>query len=372
MAARRIVEDAMGRWAAQAARWGLDRGIPGGAVVAVPDRVREATRLTRAGRLTEATALLRGATAPSTPAAGGAWGPRAATAGPGRLAPGVSGGRAFRVVAPTRPQGGGAGPGLLVMLHGGTQDAESFAHATGMDELAEREGFVVVYPEQSRRANAMGYWNWFDPRHQGRGGEPAVVAGILVDVAARHGADPTRVAVAGFSAGAALAAVIGGAYPEVVTAVGVHSGLPAGAAHDVGSAFAAMRGAPPAHPVAAVGDPARRPPVVVVHGDGDRTVVPVNGERVVAAALAGVPGCVRSEERGAGPGRSWTRERRTDRAGRVRTEHWTVHGAGHAWSGGRADASYTDPAGPDASAAMVDFFALRRDGGGHRHGAAHT
>ncbi|MDL5154452.1 extracellular catalytic domain type 1 short-chain-length polyhydroxyalkanoate depolymerase [Actinomycetospora termitidis] len=359
--ARRLVEALADRMR------GMPTPMPTG-TGSTPAAVLEATRLTRAGRLTEAMSVLQGGSAPTMPSfptmpspfatMPGSFGSGARTtagAPSGRVTrgsfTGPAGTRAYRVVAPTDPQ---ERPPLLVMLHGGTQDAEVFAAATGMDDLAEREGFVVAYPEQARSANAMGYWNWFDPSHQGRDGEPSLIAGIVRTVAAEHGIDRRRVFVAGFSAGAAMAAVMGSAYPDLVAGVGVHSGLAAGAARDVGSAFAAMRSG------------AYRPapttvPTIVVHGADDGTVAIANAHQVVESALAGAPGCARTEERGGGgTTRSWIRERWTDRDGRVRAESWTVHGSGHAWSGGRAGGSYTDPAGPDASAAMVDFFGLGR------------
>ena len=258
---------------------------------------------------------------------------------------GAAGARPYTLYVPTT----GTGPRpLVVMLHGGTQTADDFAAATRMSELAQVHGFLVAYPEQVRSANPMRYWNWFEPGDQRRGaGEPSILAGIVDEVAAEHGVDRDRVYVAGFSAGAAMAAVLGAAYPDVFAAVGVHSGLPHGCATDVASAFAAMRGAPRVRPLD------RSVPVIAFHGDADPTVAADNAARVVEQFSGGqVRGDTLVER---GPGRPATRVV-VRRDGVAVGELWTVHGSGHAWSGGLAGGSYTDPAGPDASAEMVRFF----------------
>jgi poly(hydroxyalkanoate) depolymerase family esterase len=261
---------------------------------------------------------------------------------------GAAGARPYTLYVPTT----GTGPRpLVVMLHGGTQTADDFAAATGMSELAQEHGFLVVYPEQVTSANPMRYWNWFKPADQRRGaGEPSILAGIVGEIAAEHAVDRDRVYVAGFSAGAAMAAVLGAAYPDVFAAVGVHSGLPQGSATDLASALAAMRGAPRARPLD------RPVPVIAFHGDADPTVAADNAVRVVEQFTGGqVRGDTLVER---GPGRPATRVV-VRRDGVAVGELWTVHGSGHAWSGGVAGGSYTDPAGPDASAEMVRFFADR-------------
>jgi poly(hydroxyalkanoate) depolymerase family esterase len=250
---------------------------------------------------------------------------------------------------------------LVVMLHGCGQDATDFALGTGMNALAEQENFLVLYPEQSSQANWNRCWNWYDEAHHERDeGEPAVIAGLTQSIIAQYAVDPARVAVAGLSSGGAMAVILGRTYPDVFKAVGCHSGLAHGSATDGLSALSAMReGADPctlehAMPEASI-------PVIVFHGDVDCTVNQKNGSDVVrqtiACHLAQAPGqTVTLEETGEMRGRSFTRHTHRGHTGDVIAEHWTIHGAGHAWSGGSPRGSYTDARGPDASREMLRFF----------------
>jgi poly(hydroxyalkanoate) depolymerase family esterase len=327
----------------------------------------EATRLTQAGKLHDATAAIRAAL-------GGA-AARAASNDPcvidvearevdvetaaavrpvpaaGQFIAGShtdsAGTREYKLYVP--PGYHGQALPLVVMLHGCTQNPDDFAVGTGMNDAALERDFFALYPAQAQHVNASRCWNWFKHNHQRRGrGEPALLAGMTRDVMERYNIDAQRVYVAGLSAGGAMAAILGDAYPDLFAAVGVHSGLPAGSATDVKSAFTAMKGG------AAATSTGRAPPTIVFHGDQDTTVHPANGEQVVAASAGAA--CAELERARSDNGREYTRRIYRDERGRVVAEHWAVHGAGHAWSGGSAQGSYTDAKGPDATEAMLRFF----------------
>jgi len=283
----------------------------------------------------------------------------------------AAGTRAYKLYVPASPSA--APRPVFVMLHGCTQSADDFATGTQMNRLADEHGFLVVYPEQPAHANMSKCWNWFQPQDQLRdSGEPSLIAGIVREVASSHGGDLRRVFVAGLSAGAAMAVVLGETYPDLFAGVGVHSGLPYGSAHDVPSAMAAMKGRRSGLPgLQVTPDIAARPskkavhavPTIVFHGDRDHTVQQTNAKQVVQQAKDaysvehGAAGLTADTQRAtATGGRSYSRTVHADSTGRAHIEAWTIHGAGHAWSGGDARGSYTDRTGPNASAEMVRFF----------------
>ncbi|WP_420225028.1 alpha/beta hydrolase family esterase [Pigmentiphaga litoralis] len=247
---------------------------------------------------------------------------------------------------------------LVVMLHGCTQDGVDFAAGTGMNRLAEPGVCLVAYPIQRQSDNMSKCWNWFRPADQVRGGgEAALLAGLTQDILANYKVDRRRVYVAGLSAGGAMAAILGHAYPDLYAAVGIHSGLDVGAARDVPSALAAMKSgqAPSRNTITAK---SRGPvlPTIVFQGDADTTVHPQHAEHIVRR-ISGPAAHTAAAHRGdAAGGRSYSKKVIPGEAGRADVEHWTIHGGGHAWAGGDRTGSYTDPMGPDASREMLRFF----------------
>jgi len=304
-----------------------------------------------------------------------------------------AGARAYKLYVPARIA---AAPPLVVMLHGCTQSADDFATGTGMNQLADEHGFLVAYPEQAASANPSKCWNWFKARDQVRdGGEPSLIVGIVRVVAAQYRVDPRRIFVAGMSAGAAMAVILGETYPELFASVGAHSGLPYRSAKDIPSAMQAMKGgsskmpglktkrSTEASPFTLLAEQAARQttlaeqatretsakhavPLIVFHGDQDHTVQHSNAIEIVRQAKnalteseADLALNVSTQRGTCESGRSYTQICYADATGVIRIESWTVHGVGHAWSGGNADGSYTEVSGPDASAQMVRFFLSR-------------
>jgi len=262
----------------------------------------------------------------------------------------VAGSRTYKLFVPSRSQGQPLP--LVVMLHGCTQSPDDFAAGTRMNFLAEEQNCVVVYPEQPSGANQSKCWNWFRTGDQQRdGGEPSLIAGITRQVMRDYPIDSKRVYVAGLSAGGAAAAIMAATHADLYAAVGIHSGLACGAARDLPSAFAAMR-----QGGGEIADSDQAVPTIVFHGDRDATVHPNNGNRIAEQSAKVARAKAKVIDGRVPNGHAYTRTILTDAGGRVVSEHWNIHGAGHAWSGGSPAGSYTDPRGPDAAKEMLRFF----------------
>lgn len=280
------------------------------------------------------------------------------------------GAREVRIYA---PDGDVTGKAVVVVLHGCTQTADDVADASKMDALADEKGFVAVYPEQSSASGLNRCWEWWDVKNQKRdAGEPKEIADAVAAIVGARKLDAERVYVAGISAGGAMSVVLGATYPDRFTAIGVLAGVEYGAASALSGVYSASATGGPdpkqqgerAH--SAMGAFARVVPALVIHGDADGVVAPINGEQVAAQWLAtntlvlgaGAIGEPTSTDGEARYPFTRTVHASKERGGSV-VEHVLVKGLGHAWPGGKAGGSYADPKGPDASRALWTFFEKR-------------
>ncbi len=286
--------------------------------------------------------------------------PGAGTWSPG-VAMGSTGARRFRLYRPPGVKAGERLP-LLVMLHGCGQDADSFAASTRMNRVALREHFLVLYPEQDSLANAQGCWNWFDTASGRAQGEAALIMRAIDQVCLLHPVDRARVAVAGLSAGASMAALLATRHPGRFKAVVMHSGVPPGTAHSGLTALGAMHGHRATRPLPAATAGAADhawPPLLVIHGTADAVVSPHNSQ-AAAQVWADAGGALAVPTRRVQRGRRYPMSV-TDfkRRGSTVATLVEVGRLAHAWSGGAADKPFSDARGPDASR-MVWAFAARQ------------
>lgn len=280
------------------------------------------------------------------------------------IATGPIGMRRFKLFRPAGIKVGERLP-LLVMLHGCGQDANSFALSTRMNAVAVRERFLVLYPEQDRLANLQGCWNWFDTDSGRAYGEAALIMQAIDQVCLLYPADRARVAVAGLSSGASMAALLATRYPTRFKALAMHSGLAPGAAHSSLSALGAMHGRRSPRSLAAqavvrtVASDPQWPPLLVIQGRADSVVVASNGQAAAqqwAMAAGAQAAAGRKQQRGQRYPMTVTdfKCKRATVATLVEIER-----LGHAWSGGAAKQPFSDAMGPDASR-MVWAFAARQ------------
>ncbi|MDN7850479.1 extracellular catalytic domain type 1 short-chain-length polyhydroxyalkanoate depolymerase [Burkholderia seminalis] len=272
---------------------------------------------------------------------------------------------AYALYLPAAPAATAALP-VVVMLHGCKQTAESFAAGTRMCRLAERAGFVVLFPEQAKTAHAHRCWHWHGDATQS---EAAAVVSLVDAIVRHHGFDRDRIYVAGLSAGAGLAAALAIRYPDRFAAVGLHSGPAIAPPSSAMAAMSLMRRGirdDPLDALDACADVASYPgmPALVVHGALDTVVTDRNAAQL-GIAFARLNRLV--DEHGAirvGEQHSYARDDAAYvdylKAGRLVVRVCIVHRLPHAWSGGDPREPFHSATGPDASAMFWHFFRRQR------------
>ncbi|MFC4638223.1 alpha/beta hydrolase family esterase [Deinococcus hohokamensis] len=285
------------------------------------------------------------------------------------------GARYYRLWVPAGYDGATARP-MMVMLHGCTQDGYDFAAGTRMNTIADARNFLVLYPEQGTAYNGYDCWNWFYDVNQHRGsGEPSLIAGMISWVKSNYRVDSARVGVAGLSAGAAMANIMGCTYPDHIRKVAASAGIMYRGATTASGATSTQSSGSIYDPNERgtscsneMGSARRVIPTLLFHGTSDSTVSITNTHQTAAQwaqandlAYDGLDdGDIDNTADATVTGtacRSYTRyDYKNSVTGATVLQKYVISGLGHAWSGGSTAGSYSDPCGPDASTLVANFF----------------
>jgi poly(hydroxyalkanoate) depolymerase family esterase len=286
---------------------------------------------------------------------------------------------------------------LIVMLHGCGQSATQFAQGTGMNRLAEQQGYAVLYPQQSLASHVHRCWKWYDKATQQGGGDVAMIVGIILQVIEKHGLDRSRIYIAGVSAGAAMADIVALNHPELIAAVGLHSGPVFGGGHSTLGALNLMQHGDSAGSEDVIADLlARQPefpamPQILIQGMEDNVVDPINQRQLLQQGLqlnrmasnapaseSATPAtaagsrkpanayttsdyyCGQDARQSSKPSLKPGSRQSATPVGELLLRVTRIEQLDHAWSGGDATLPFNAKAGPDASKMMLDFFALQR------------
>lgn len=255
---------------------------------------------------------------------------------------------------------------LAVMLHGCEQTATSFADGSRLNRMAEKLGYAVLYPQQSSTSHPQRCWKWYDRATQHGGGDAALIVAVVNSVIAAYPVDRRRLYIGGISAGAAMAHIVALNQPGMFAALGMHSGPAFGAGHSGVGALGVMRHGAGSRADEAIAEVLLRAqgkvhlPTIVIHGEDDQVVRPVNQMQLAGQALRlnrlhddGV------EKLADKPATRRTRAYRTRdvyRGRKLMLRMVRIAGLQHAWSGGDEQFRFNAAAGPDASRLMLEFF----------------
>ncbi|RKH16519.1 PHB depolymerase esterase [Corallococcus sp. CA047B] len=288
---------------------------------------------------------------------------------------GNGGTRSYQLWVPTGYQPGERLP-LVVGLHGCLQNPDQFAGLARLNEKADQEKFLVLYPNQAMLANGTQCWNFMFSINQERGGlEPSVIVGMVDWVKGHYTVDERRVYVGGVSAGAVMSTILLACYSDVFTAGMVGAGAMYKAATTASGSLFAMKFGSIYSPDdrgydawACSGKPRRKVPVLVVHGTADDVVNPINGTQTVRQFLQtndygddgannnSVSNSPTQVYSATSPGGRKYTVRNYVTGGMLLVQQYEIEGMGHAWPGGNSAYPFADPAGPDGTTIMWDFF----------------
>ena len=264
---------------------------------------------------------------------------------------------------------------LIVMLHGCHQSATQFAKGTRMNHVAENKGYAVLYPQQSPSVQAPRCWRWYNPAVQAGGAEAGALVALIEAVCSQYRVDRRRIYACGISAGAGMAAILALNHPTLFAAVGLHSGPVFGASRNAVDGLRVMRQGAAANPHGPIDLLMERHvlhalppmPAIIIHGEDDKAVHPVNQDQLARQWLRinhipwrGADQRVTLKPAGRGGKRNAYEARDYLVGSKPMLRIVRIAKLGHEWSGGDPSERFHAQAGPEASQMVVSFFGRHR------------
>jgi poly(hydroxyalkanoate) depolymerase family esterase len=253
---------------------------------------------------------------------------------------------------------------LVIMLHGCQQTPQEMAMGSRMNRLADAKGFVVAYPQQAKRVQAMRCWRWFQPDARHGLAEADAIADLAGAIVRKYRLDASRVYIAGLSAGAGMAGLVALRHPRVFAAAAMHSGAVLGAAQNAATGLRTMRQGSTADPADLIkplvdnSKPFPGLPVMILHGKRDH-VVSVRNAAQLAHQFGSINGVSIPKESVLAQGTHREYARQDFLKGKqVAVRVCLLKEVGHAWSGGDSKLKFNSKEGPGASVLIWQFFCM--------------
>ena len=271
------------------------------------------------------------------------------------------------VVHVPRGKSNGSPRPLVVVLHGCQQDNRDIEQISGFNELADRYGFLVVYPFVTsyrglRNRNCWGWW--FDREIHAGAGEVEDLWQIIDEVKQSYAVDSKRIHVTGLSSGAGMAVAMMVAHGDKIASGAAVAGVPY--AEKPEAVVLPMNPEPRNRPVIVIatemrremGEGARTVPIQIVHSRNDDKV-PLNSAEVLRDSWGynfsiDVSGAFKSGSGEVG-GTAWEHKQYRNGKGKSSIETLFLEGPGHGWYGGNPG-RFSFPDAPDVSRYIWKFF----------------
>jgi poly(hydroxyalkanoate) depolymerase family esterase len=250
---------------------------------------------------------------------------------------------------------------LFVVLHGFSSSAKDVANVTRFSEIADKEGFYVLYPESEDPNVFAKCWKYYLSDQQIPGhGEASLIIQEIERIKTNYPIDPSKVFLTGMSAGASMASILAACYPNSFQGVAFASGTSYGLSSRIDQALLDIKAGPsPVRPANDACNPADfKGKVMVFHGSKDELVNAKHFDRYIKDFLSNTKVASHNIPE------NWLHfpysQQLFIRNKILVGQTYFVEGMIHTWSGGTTDGrdknSNPTRMGPNATELILQFF----------------